>query len=1501
MLIFNIQKCCLRTVNCSALNNHDVSSSIVNNVWRAFNSISRLCFLSLSLLFTPAISQASVVISHIGDVNPTTEGWTANFHTTVSGMPGANDTITTGCDSPCPYWRINDPSTASNSRGNYTYSIQSSEMNHPQGWSLHARMRRAQVTTGVGEIASYAVSFFLRGKADGSTNVIEFGAQLALTATSGKQVLRILQDGGTFKDIGLGAIASYKDIEIIYDPVNKTADYLLDGKPILTNYSGYIQPATHPQVVFWGSGSSGDTGRSFWNKVEFITAPDTDGDGLTNMNERHIHGTDPYNADGDNDGASDGEEIAVGSDPFKADTDNDGLLDGVEIKYGFSPTINNGDATNDADNDGLTNLEEQQSGTNPLEQDSDGDGLSDNDEVNFYKTDPLKTDTDGDTLSDLDEITIYNSNPIDVDSDRDELNDADEINTYGTSAFLADTDEDGLTDGSEIKTYKTSPTIKDTDEDGLLDGFEVNYQLDPLITGDELLDNDNDGLDSLAEQTAGSNPLVADSDGDGLTDSEEVLVYFSYPTNKDSDGDGLSDDYEILHNFEINLAGDDLLDADNDGLTNLEEQNLGTHPHNTDTDNDGEIDGQEVNITHTNPLISDRGDIPARADSALKFEANSQPLFITPPPQSRINLIPQELYDKLKAENLGTNTYGRVETVNGEVPLWALQDAWDQGWAACKTTRSGTTHKACANYSFTPGDSLCRNGGTVDVLAISVECCTVPVINTFNKDDEYANGCTANSKDTYTLAYLDEKYACGAIPDSIDIPQGLGSRPTVAPPPGSYSFKAGAEVTVDVDVSADLVISAESEDPGEFNIEYVTDVAMLTNKSSVQPGEIFNLWLTHQPRMADTHMSSKWSAIGFSARYEITGGARATAELWSIDPAKAAQYPDPDFQMHETVTVFDDTINKVGEFVGFTAAASDIVQFRFMNGVEYVPEWTRDKIFKITPDLLDFSNTDLVQSIPEGTVKDILSGTPDVIPPGTALPISIPNFLAGSKCPFGFLKHPLLCLGLTLNPKYLGVSQELAHLRFQLPEINTPVSEDFWGGNAYDNLIKNEFIQIEPKRAYIEADGSLVNTVPNGTRPFRKDYSGGLWQGLTEDKTILSSDTIRFQWDIDGTFPTSYPVLFEKSIGNAWWSLRGGLFDVDVELWAGLDQTLTFEPGLEAELSFSQPVMVRLASENPLINEALATWVGMGETKTVAANVVIGGVTHATDFDSVTTGTDSNFAWLEITQPDIGDLVITASYGFKNNSFTNKTDRVITIAPSVSAIVLGVGGIAGSVISAATGVSEIRGNKVSLDVFPKTRVALGDKFNEQSEVIDELGNVIGPRSVPGAMTALGGQSSLTIFNRGTDTDEDGLPDSVEQISCTNELDRDSDDDGIGDGIEDVNRNGIVDTGETDPCNADTDGDGIQDGTERGAMVGISDPDGNGPILATDLSVFIPDPDPTLRTDPTVANNFGGESGSNSGGSGGGALLATELQLLLLVMLILRCLRYKAEINRNSLN
>lgn len=63
-------------------------------------------------------------------------------------------------------------------------------------------------------------------------------------------------------------------------------------------------------------------------------------------------------------------------------------------------------------------------------------------------------------------------------------------------------------------------------------------------------DSDDDGLSNKDEEAWGSNPELADTDGDGIPDGEEVYEYGTHPAYADSDLDGVDDNVEIEAGFD---------------------------------------------------------------------------------------------------------------------------------------------------------------------------------------------------------------------------------------------------------------------------------------------------------------------------------------------------------------------------------------------------------------------------------------------------------------------------------------------------------------------------------------------------------------------------------------------------------------------------------------------------------------------------------------------------------------------------------------------------------------------------------------------------------------------------------------------------------------------------------------------------------------------------------------------------------------------------------------
>ena len=101
---------------------------------------------------------------------------------------------------------------------------------------------------------------------------------------------------------------------------------------------------------------------------------------------------------------------------------------------------------------------------------------------------------------------------------------------------------------------------------------------------------------------------VIDTDNDGLSDLREASLGTD-PNNRDTDGDNIIDSHEV------NIWGTNPLstDTDSDGLSDTFEilpqgppfNGPGTDELNSDTDSDGLLDGEEVNTYFTNPLSFD--------------------------------------------------------------------------------------------------------------------------------------------------------------------------------------------------------------------------------------------------------------------------------------------------------------------------------------------------------------------------------------------------------------------------------------------------------------------------------------------------------------------------------------------------------------------------------------------------------------------------------------------------------------------------------------------------------------------------------------------------------------------------------------------------------------------------------------------------------------------------------------------------------------------------------
>ena len=390
-------------------------------------------------------------------------------------------------------------------------------------------------------------------------------------------------------------------------------------------------------------------------------ATDTDGDGLSDSDERFAYKTDSASSDTDGDGLPDGEEIAMGSSPIAADTDGDGLGDGEEL--------------------GRTTVV-----VGPLWIDT---AYGDFDDIAYALSTshcgcarwelPMPLTMQGTTVSN---VTVSSKgavffNRAGYDNPGIEVAAMDFSSLIEPQAVVAaPMSDDGLFfrtnapvssvkvgmvafagsqavcisyenmgregDGAETNTVSFQVVVRTHRPDELLmlyrynvgdavDGrnagigvqsmlgrrlYRIAYKVPGFVEG---------GKTVIVRLGTDTDPASSDTDGDGLTDGAEMSIGTS-PHYIDTDRDGLPDDWEHSNGLDPRSADGTngaTGDFDEDGLSNLGEYLNGTDPSDTDgdTDNDGVSDAAEVG-QESDPNDGADGGLPPEALQFRELEFN---------------------------------------------------------------------------------------------------------------------------------------------------------------------------------------------------------------------------------------------------------------------------------------------------------------------------------------------------------------------------------------------------------------------------------------------------------------------------------------------------------------------------------------------------------------------------------------------------------------------------------------------------------------------------------------------------------------------------------------------------------------------------------------------------------------------------------------------------------------------------------------------------------------
>ncbi len=191
------------------------------------------------------LQAATLLFSHQGANNPTSEGWT--FSGTVETGPVTND-LETGLDA----WRVYEQGGGVAHAGTYNKTLTSTQLSDAllTGWTLDATIRYVApdplvaLSPNNNAWCTFLVDEGVAGKRD------LYGLFFGNDAQGNTQV-RLYSTGATYT-----LAPGYHDYKIVWDPLTQLASFFIDGELKVSDYGGSTIDNPGTSRVYWGDNTT---------------------------------------------------------------------------------------------------------------------------------------------------------------------------------------------------------------------------------------------------------------------------------------------------------------------------------------------------------------------------------------------------------------------------------------------------------------------------------------------------------------------------------------------------------------------------------------------------------------------------------------------------------------------------------------------------------------------------------------------------------------------------------------------------------------------------------------------------------------------------------------------------------------------------------------------------------------------------------------------------------------------------------------------------------------------------------------------------------------------------------------------------------------------------------------------------------------------------------------------------------------------------------------------